>query len=235
MSSPICTHVYGISRGRAPRTSRREGQHDVQQRADDEHGHAERDQPASRAPGPVGGSRTASRRLGDHRLLGLEELDELDRPLDPRPVASYSRSMRRARVEQRERLLAAEPAEEAAGRCPAGRTRRRAGGGACRASRASSGRPTMLGDSFSWCAADRLEDVDRELRVRVLASVARVGPGAALGRPRPVGRRRRTGTPGGRGSAAGGRPRRRSRAPARASASARVTASSISPRNSSQL
>ena len=50
-------------------------------------------------------------RLGDDRLLVLEVLDELERPLDPHRTRVHA-VHRLARIEPRDRLLTDEPREE---------------------------------------------------------------------------------------------------------------------------
>ena len=61
----------------------RVGEDEVQRRPDDEDRHAEGDQPPAGAPHPAADAEQRSTRVGDDRLLGLEELDELDRPAEP--------------------------------------------------------------------------------------------------------------------------------------------------------
>ena len=123
------------------------------------------------------GSRTARLGLDDRRLLGLDELQEVERPLHP-PGPRVQPVDDQPRVEPAEALLAREPPHEAADvvgqvvvdreLVPEGPERDQhlevADDG---------GRHRQLLD------ADRLEDVDGELRVRVLAVLAPIGPGAA--------------------------------------------------------
>ena len=149
-----------------------------------------------------------------------------------RPVPAYSRSSVRRGSSQRHPLLASEAANEA----PDHR-REVVRDGQLMTERPERDQHLEVADDArrhrQLVLADRLEDVDGELRVRVLGRPGR--PRSAGGDPRAVGdrvvqerlvdadqlpaRRRRV--------------RRRSRAPA--SASARGRRASTSPRNSSQL
>ena len=63
-------------------------------------------------PDPVPEAEQQARRLGDDRLLGLEELEELERALDA-AGAGVQPVERPARVEQGEPLLARQAADEA--------------------------------------------------------------------------------------------------------------------------
>ena len=56
-------------------------------RADDQDGRPEADQPLLDPPDPVAVAEQHAGRFGDDRLLGLDELQELQRALDPTRAA----------------------------------------------------------------------------------------------------------------------------------------------------
>ena len=159
-----------------------EDEDEVQQAADDQDGRPEADQPRLDPPDPVPVAEQRAGRLGDDRLLRLDELQELQRPLDA-AGAGVQAVERPARVEQRQPLLTRQAANEAPDVVlqvvlDGERMTKRAERDQHLEVADDAGRHRELLD------ADRVEDVDRQLRIRVLRMAG--GAGRLDRHPQPV-------------------------------------------------